>query len=106
MKKNKYFLFFSMLSLIMFGITMIYSASHIWAEYKFNDPLKYIKSQVVFFLFGLLIIKILSKIPISFYRNNANKLILLCFILLILVLIPVIGKVRNGSRSWFGIGPL
>ncbi len=106
MKKNKYFLFFSMLSLIMFGITMIYSASHIWAEYKFNDPLKYIKSQVVFFLFGLLIIKILSKIPISFYRNNANKLILLCLILLILVLIPGIGKVRNGSRSWFGIGPL
>lgn len=106
MKKNKYFLFFSMLSLIMFGITMIYSASHIWAEYKFNDPLKYIKSQVVFFLFGLLIIKVLSKIPVSFYRNKANKLILLCFILLILVLIPGIGKVRNGSRSWFGIGPL
>lgn len=106
MKKNKYFLFFSMFSLIMFGITMIYSASHIWAEYKFNDPLKYIKSQVVFFLFGLLIIKVLSKIPVSFYRNKANKLILLCFILLILVLIPGIGKVRNGSRSWFGIGPL
>ena len=27
-----------------------------------------------------------------------------CFIFLILVLIPGIGSVRNGSRSWFGIG--
>lgn len=29
-----------------------------------------------------------------------------CFLLLILVLIPGIGSIRNGSRSWFGIGGL
>lgn len=28
------------------------------------------------------------------------------FLLLILVLIPGIGSIRNGSRSWFGIGGL
>jgi cell division protein FtsW len=31
---------------------------------------------------------------------------LVCFALLLLVLIPGIGTVRNGSRSWFGIGGL
>ena len=28
------------------------------------------------------------------------------FVLLVLVLIPGIGSIRNGSRSWFGIGSL
>lgn len=106
MKKTKYLLFLSMFSLTVFGIIMIYSASHIWAEYKFQDSLKYIKSQIIFFVFGLIIIKTISKIPIDFYKKNANKIVFLCFILLVLVLIPGIGKVRNGSRSWFGIGPL
>ena len=39
-----------------------------------------------------------------FYYYHATKLLLISFLLLILVLIPGIGIVRNGSRSWFGIG--
>ena len=45
-----------------------------------------------------------SKINYSFYYKYANVFLLVSFILLILVLIPGIGSVRNGSRSWFGIG--
>lgn len=48
----------------------------------------------------------ISKIDYMVYYNNSNKILLICFILLILVLIPGIGSVRNGSRSWFGIGSL
>ena len=48
----------------------------------------------------------LSKVDISYYKKYANKILLGCFILLVLVLIPGIGKVRNGARSWFGIGSL
>jgi cell division protein FtsW len=85
---------------------MVYSSSNIWAEYKYNDPYKFVKSQAIFFLIGLFIIYILTKLDISIFEKYSNKLLLVCFILLILVLIPGIGKVRNGSRSWFGIGPL
>lgn len=46
---------------------------------------------------------VFSKIDYNLYKKHSNKLILLSFILLILVLIPGIGKVRNGSRSWFGL---
>ena len=48
---------------------------------------------------------ILSKIDYQLYYRNATKLLIASLILLVLVLIPGIGVIRNGSRSWFGIGP-
>lgn len=84
---------------------MIYSSSYIWAAYKYNNPYKYLISQSIFFIIGLFLIFIIKKIDYNFYKNNANKILLISFILLILVLIPGIGKLRNGSRSWFAIGP-
>ena len=103
-KKYDKILLLAVLALLVFGVIMIYSASSVWAEYKFNDPLKYVKHQVLFFIIGILIMIILSKFDYKKYYKYANKILLACFILLILVLIPGIGKVRNGARSWFGIG--
>ena len=85
---------------------MIYSASFVWAEYKFDDPFKFVKMQSIFFVIGIGLMIILSKIDYHIYFKRANLILLLCAIFLILVLIPGIGTVRNGSRSWFGIGPL
>ena len=104
MKKIDYKLFFLSIIAGILGIIMIYSASNVWAEYKFNDHLKYVKHQVLFFIIGVLIMIILSKFDYKKYYKYANKILLTCFILLVLVLIPGIGKVRNGARSWFGIG--
>ena len=99
-------LLITVIVLSLFGIIMIYSASSIWAEYKFNDSFHYLKYQLIFFLVGLIIMYIVSKIDYKVYYEKANIIILVCIILLIAVLIPGIGNIRNGSRSWFGIGPL
>lgn len=85
---------------------MIYSASFVWANYKFNNPYKFVIMQGIFFIIGLILLLFLSKIDYHIYYKYANKILLICGILLILVLIPGIGSVRNGSRSWFGIGSL
>lgn len=94
----------SVILISIFGIIMIYSASSIWAEYKYNDPLKYVKNQALFFIIGLILMFLVSKINYKFYLKKSNILLIGCIILLILVLIPGVGMVRNGSRSWFGIG--
>lgn len=104
MKKLDYTLLFSIIILSIFGIIMIYSASYIWAEYKYNDPLKFVKNQLIFLILGIILMITVSKISYKKYFKYSNKILLFCFILLILVLIPGIGSVRNGSRSWFGIG--
>ncbi len=105
-KKFDYFLFFLCIAITCFGLVMIYSASSIWAEYKFNDPFKFIKAQGLFFLVGIFLMLFLSKVDYQIYNKKSNFILFICFILLILVLIPGIGTVRNGSRSWFGIGSL
>lgn len=85
---------------------MIYSSSNIWSEYKFDSKYYYVLHQSLFFLIGLIVIFILKRVNYKIYFKNANLILLICFILLLLVLIPGIGQVRNGSRSWFGIGSL
>ena len=105
MKKNLgLYLFIVTMILIVFGIIMIYSSSSIWAEYKFNDAFKYVKNQALFAFIGTFLMIIISKIDYKFYYNKASQIFLISIILLVLVLIPGIGSVRNGSRSWFGIG--
>ena len=103
-KKLEILLVISVLVLSIFGLIMIYSASNIWASYKFNDPYKFIKNQGLFFIIGTVLMFIISKIDYKLYYKYANIILISCFILLILVLIPGIGTVRNGSKSWFGIG--
>lgn len=103
-KRIELTLFISIIILSLFGILMIYSSSYIWAEYKYNDPYKYLKNQALFFIIGVILMIIVSKIDYKKYFKYANKILILCITLLILVLIPGIGSVRNGSRSWFGIG--
>lgn len=105
-KKHDKLLLIAVILICIFGIIMIYSASSIWAEYKYNDPFKFVKAQSIFFIIGLLFIFILSKFNIDILYKKANLILLICFILLVLVLIPGIGTIRNGSRSWFGIGSL
>ena len=90
--------------LMILSLFMIYSASYIWAEYKFDNPFKYVINQGIFVLLGIILLFIVSKINYKIYYDKANLILLICLILLILVLIPGLGIVRNGSRSWFGIG--
>ena len=97
-------LFISILIISIFGIIMIYSSSSIWAEYKYNDSFRFLKLQSVFFIIGLVLMIIFSKIDYHIYYKKSNYFLLICIILLILVLVPGLGQIRNGSRSWFGIG--
>lgn len=99
-------LFITVLILMLFGLIMIYSSSYIWAEYKFDNSFHYVIYQGIFVIIGIIVMITMSKIDYQIYYKYANILLLIAFILLILVLIPGIGSVRNGSRSWFGIGSL
>ena len=82
---------------------MIYSSSYVVATYKYNNPYKYVLHQLIFFIIGSILLRLFSKIDYNIYKKYANTFLGICFLLLILVLIPGIGTIRNGSRSWFSL---
>ena len=104
MKKIDYLLLIGVITISIFGLIMIYSASYVWADYKFGDSFKFVKNQGLFFIIGIMLMYIISKIDYNIYKKYSNILLISCLVLLVLVLIPGVGTVRNGSRSWFGIG--
>ena len=103
MKKTSYYIICLFL-IIFIGLVMIYSSSMIWAEYKTGNKYYYLIRQILFFIIGLALFILSSKISYKFWYKWANKIFIICLVLMILVLIPGIGIVRGGARSWIGIG--
>lgn len=102
MRKMNITLVVAVIVLSLFGLLMVYSSSYVWADYKFDDAFKYVKNQGMFLILGLILMFAVSKFNFENYYKYSNKIFLVCFILLILVLF--VGTERNGSKSWFGIG--
>lgn len=102
--KVDYFLLGIILTLLIIGVVMVYSSSYVWAEYKYEDGFFFAKRQLLFAGVGVIAMFIMMQVPYHAIQKYINVILVVCFILLILVLIPGIGLVRGGARSWIGIG--
>ena len=94
-------------ALLMFGLVMVYSASIAmpdnpkFARYAHTHFLmRHVLSLVVAFLVALLAFQV----PVSTWEKLAPWLFVLSLILLMLVLVPFIGKGVNGARRWITLG--
>jgi len=83
---------------------MVYSASHVWASYKYDDSFFFVKRQLLFAGIGMIMMMFISFIPYDVWRKYVHVILFSCFFLLLLVLVPGIGIVRGGAQSWIGIG--
>ncbi|MGD6803586.1 stage V sporulation protein E [Rossellomorea vietnamensis] len=92
------------LSLLAIGLIMVYSASAVWADYKFDDTFFFAKRQMLFAGVGILAMFFIMNVDYWTWRTWGKVIIIVCFVLLVLVLIPGVGVLRNGSRSWIGVG--
>lgn len=91
-------------ALLATGLLMVFSASEIVAEYKFNDAFYFLKRQLLFAGLSVAAMFFVMRIDYWTWRAWAKTILVICFVLLVLVLIPGIGLERNGSRSWIGVG--
>ena len=92
------------MALATIGVIMVYSSSMVWAEYKNGSSTYYLIRQFIFYLLGLAAYFFICKIDYLKYEKHKNIFLIISIILLVLVLIPGIGVVRGGARSWIGYG--
>lgn len=90
-------------ALLAIGLIMVYSASIATAEagkYTNYQPTYYLMRHAIFILTGVAAGVVAFQIPTQMWQKYAPHLFLIGVVLLVLVLIPGIGKAVNGSRRW------
>ena len=93
-------------ALLSIGLVMVYSSSIATAEAgKFTgyQPGYYLLRHAIFILVGLLAGVVVFQVPTQTWQNLAPYLFLFGVVLLILVLIPGVGRSVNGSRRWLSL---
>jgi cell division protein FtsW len=87
--------------LICIGIVMIYSASSIYAWEKYKDGFFFLKRHIIFLGIGIFLTFLVMSVDYRKFKRIAKPLLILSLILLVLVLIPGIGREVAGARRWF-----
>lgn len=94
-------LFTIMVILICIGLVMVYSASSIYASERYKDGFFFLKRHVSFLLIGALLTFLMMSLDYTLLRKYAKPMLLTAFVLLVLVLIPGVGREVSGARRWF-----
>jgi cell division protein FtsW len=79
---------------------MVTSASITIANRDSGDPFAFLERQLILVVMGLGAASLVFLVPIARLEQLATPLLLVAVLLLLLVLIPGLGHVVNGSRRW------
>ena len=98
-------LMFAVVMLLGIGLVMVASSSVEIADRHTGDPLYYFKRQFIFALMGVSAGFMLTKIRLTHWENSGMAILFFMVALLMLVLIPGLGRTVNGSTRWLALGP-
>jgi cell division protein FtsW len=87
--------------LITLGLIMVLSASGVHSYDEDGSPWVIFARQVLWTVIGLFAFYIALRMPVQLMRSVAFSGFAITIVMLVLVLIPGIGKEANGSRGWF-----
>ena len=94
-------------TLIALGVVMVYSASVALPDNpKFANysQLYFLQRHVLALAIGFVVALVVVQVPTGFWEKQAPAIFVVALILLVLVLVPFIGKVVNFSRRWIPLG--
>ncbi|MEY3202658.1 MAG: hypothetical protein RIR70_2208 [Pseudomonadota bacterium] len=101
------FLVWPAVILLLFGLVMVYSSSIAIAEgskFTQNQPMYFLIRHTLFLAIGAVAGMVAFQIPLRAWQRLAPQLFIAGVVLLIVVLIPFIGREVNGARRWLPMG--
>lgn len=93
------------LILLMLGLVMVFSASHASAFYKYGDSYVYLRSQAMWIGLGLIVMYFTAKMATPKLMKTM-AMPALAIALVLLALVPFIGRAVQGAKRWIYIGPI
>jgi len=100
-------LVWSTILLLALGIVMVYSASIAIAEGGRStgyQPTYYLVRHAFFVTVSIFVAVVAFQVPLRLWQQAAPYLFVFGLVLLMLVLVPGIGREVNGSRRWISLG--
>lgn len=105
-KPFDFWIFMTVLILLSIGIIMVFSASAPFSYSNFGDVYYILKRQLFFAVIGFVVMIIAMNVDYRIFAKYSSLLLIISISLLILVIIPGIGKEENGSTRWLEVGPV
>lgn len=92
--------------LLIIGLVMVTSSSMVVGQHSYGNSFYFITRQSIFAVIGIAAALLMITIPTQYWKSVGATWLITGLVLLILVLIPGIGHVVNGSRRWIIFGPI
>lgn len=95
------------LMLTLFGLLMVYSASIALADgprYESYGRYYFVIRHALFIVVGVVMAMFTATVPLRVWQKLAVPLFVLAIFLLLVVLVPGIGREVNGARRWLPLG--
>ena len=92
--------FFIIITIILFGLLILSSASIEISSQKFNEPFYYLFRQIGNLIFSIIICSCFIFISSERLKKNYKVFFYFFLFLLFLVIIPDLGKTSGGSTRW------
>jgi cell division protein FtsW len=99
-------LLFCVLLLLAFGFVMVSSASLSIADRTFDTPFHFVTRHALALGLALGLGILAFAVPTAWWERSGTVLFFIGLLLLVLVLVPGIGRTVNGATRWIPLGPL
>ncbi|ODN43059.1 putative lipid II flippase FtsW [Piscirickettsia litoralis] len=99
-------LIIAILSLLGLGLVMVGSASMVVAQSNYDAPFHFLIRQGIYVALGCGVMLFMVCLNTELWRKLALPLLFLGIGLLVIVLLPGVGREVNGSTRWLHLGPI